>query len=837
MVFADFGLSIDITQERPVTRVGTLDYMAPEVVVCPDKSLPGDNKEKEHLHYNNLVDAWAVGVLAYELIVGRAPFACNNLDASQKHLHKRATIQQILRAQPRFPAWITEPARHFITWALTKDVPKRPSIPQLSLHPWITSHAKMPPKIQPGRAHSFHNLKMWSVPAGENGANDNAGVGRALASHSPPCPKLGAVPEDPWPGCGQTSGSQISSGQTSSGQTSGGEFSGSQTSECNASSEDMAITPGSITVSPFATTTNVDQGEQHPYKSGVVRGDEGSINPQLAGSGGGGSGVFGMPTDQAAAERLRAFVQRCSSVNNIDGLRAVAMQPAEPCQGCFEPGGRFFTPPPKAQQHQPLMQQEYRTLQHQPYPNQQQQQQLRVVQESVLSCVGGVDSTTLADRTQHPKNGMTGMYRAHASGSILGGVNTTSGASPPHMHACLSPDKLAHARPPPMQLVRMPSSSTTLHSSATNMNRSDSCKSLQQYHHGGSCAAAIDGITHKHPKLTDLSHDHLTSPQPMAMSPLGPPGDMKRFGGYFGSTSSSTERGSSSSQEEAGVKPGRRLCDSPSSMSAVSWTSVMSDVNGVTAAGAGGSSTTYHMSPSQGCTDGLYGSSTAGSSGSSQRQQQQHRCPATLEGINDEKCMSSNWGVHSAHYIDLDNGRAPDASSPAVTMNVSAPQHNHPQQRNYPLGAESSPFSHQEHVKVVPFFQTPRASNSDHTPHPLQPPTPVSPPRAPCKVPSCSSLDPRGHILGGGAPEATISPPRCDILYHAAAGAIYPMRPNYQRSQSISLPVSAFEGNDGKEQEGVCQNHTFHSGGNAVPGLGVVGNGLSCFAFLKGNRR
>jgi aurora kinase len=27
---ADFGLSIDATEERPVTRAGTLDYMAPE---------------------------------------------------------------------------------------------------------------------------------------------------------------------------------------------------------------------------------------------------------------------------------------------------------------------------------------------------------------------------------------------------------------------------------------------------------------------------------------------------------------------------------------------------------------------------------------------------------------------------------------------------------------------------------------------------------------------------------------------------------------------------------------------------------------------------------------
>jgi serine/threonine protein kinase len=70
--------------------VGTLDYMAPEVVVCPDKVHPNDHKEKTHLHYTYLVDAWAVGVLAYELTVGRAPF-----DAG----HKRGTIDNILHAQ------------------------------------------------------------------------------------------------------------------------------------------------------------------------------------------------------------------------------------------------------------------------------------------------------------------------------------------------------------------------------------------------------------------------------------------------------------------------------------------------------------------------------------------------------------------------------------------------------------------------------------------------------------------------------------------------------------------------------------------------------------------
>lgn len=51
------------------------DYMAPEVLRCPPKNLPQENKNNAALHYNNSVDAWAVGVFAYELIVGFPPFA------------------------------------------------------------------------------------------------------------------------------------------------------------------------------------------------------------------------------------------------------------------------------------------------------------------------------------------------------------------------------------------------------------------------------------------------------------------------------------------------------------------------------------------------------------------------------------------------------------------------------------------------------------------------------------------------------------------------------------------------------------------------------------------
>eukprot|EP00775_Hariotina_reticulata_P012406 gene12406-12541_t len=184
---ADFGLSIDITQERPVTRVGTLDYMAPEVVICPDKCQPSDHKEKTHLHYTYLVDAWAVGVLAYELTVGRAPF-----DAG----HKRGTIDNILNAQPRFPAWISDTCRHFVTWSLTKDSSKRPGIRQLGEHPWVHQHAgsRLKPPVQTGRAVSFHNLSMYIDPAHKGGMHQ---AGQRLKVHEVRGPEvLAEGPED-----------------------------------------------------------------------------------------------------------------------------------------------------------------------------------------------------------------------------------------------------------------------------------------------------------------------------------------------------------------------------------------------------------------------------------------------------------------------------------------------------------------------------------------------------------------------------------------------------------------------------------------------------------------
>ena len=56
-------------------RLGTIDYIAPEILDCPTKKSPLENKDNPAIGYSNKVDCWSVGVLAYELCCGCPPFA------------------------------------------------------------------------------------------------------------------------------------------------------------------------------------------------------------------------------------------------------------------------------------------------------------------------------------------------------------------------------------------------------------------------------------------------------------------------------------------------------------------------------------------------------------------------------------------------------------------------------------------------------------------------------------------------------------------------------------------------------------------------------------------
>ena len=82
-----------------------------QVLMCPEKSHPAENKDAAHLGYAAGVDAWAAGVLAYELLVGNPPFERES---------RADTFEQILYRRPPYPAWLPAGARAFIAAALTK---------------------------------------------------------------------------------------------------------------------------------------------------------------------------------------------------------------------------------------------------------------------------------------------------------------------------------------------------------------------------------------------------------------------------------------------------------------------------------------------------------------------------------------------------------------------------------------------------------------------------------------------------------------------------------------------------------------------------------------------
>ncbi|KAJ9516181.1 hypothetical protein QJQ45_024610, partial [Haematococcus lacustris] len=180
---ADFGLSIHQGYEVANTRLGTLDYLAPEILACPVKERPDDFKHQPQAWYTSKVDCWSMGVLAYELLTGETPFqavsthtrpsdlkdqvpvrfrmhaavpcaicwtsdpSCRSsrnvecaavtglvhgisrlLALANKQMTPLETLARIQTAEVRFPAHLSEGAIDFISKALTRDPAARPSM-------------------------------------------------------------------------------------------------------------------------------------------------------------------------------------------------------------------------------------------------------------------------------------------------------------------------------------------------------------------------------------------------------------------------------------------------------------------------------------------------------------------------------------------------------------------------------------------------------------------------------------------------------------------------------------------------------------------------------------
>jgi serine/threonine protein kinase len=101
---ADWGSSVYAPPPGSTVSefIGTLDYLAPEMIA--------------RRGYSHRVDNWALGVLAYELIVGKAPFSAEGMDE---------TFVKIARADLRFPSDISADARDLIQRLLRKQPAER----------------------------------------------------------------------------------------------------------------------------------------------------------------------------------------------------------------------------------------------------------------------------------------------------------------------------------------------------------------------------------------------------------------------------------------------------------------------------------------------------------------------------------------------------------------------------------------------------------------------------------------------------------------------------------------------------------------------------------------
>lgn len=131
---ADFGVSaaLDAHDQRRTTFVGTVCYMAPEVL---DPSETGG--------YDVKADTWSLGVTAIELAYGKPPYALNQpmkvIMMLMKHPSPSLDVPEhevkslTLKAGRTFSSAF----KHFVDLCLQKDPRKRPTAQQLLEHNFL----------------------------------------------------------------------------------------------------------------------------------------------------------------------------------------------------------------------------------------------------------------------------------------------------------------------------------------------------------------------------------------------------------------------------------------------------------------------------------------------------------------------------------------------------------------------------------------------------------------------------------------------------------------------------------------------------------------------------
>ncbi|KFD57986.1 kinase domain protein [Trichuris suis] len=115
---SDFGWAVHAPSSRRETLCGTVDYLPPEMV--------------GGMQHDARVDIWSLGVLMYEMLTGKPPFYCSD---------QRETCTRILKCTFKIPDEVSDEAKDLISKLLRLNPDERPSLEEVTKHPFILRHA------------------------------------------------------------------------------------------------------------------------------------------------------------------------------------------------------------------------------------------------------------------------------------------------------------------------------------------------------------------------------------------------------------------------------------------------------------------------------------------------------------------------------------------------------------------------------------------------------------------------------------------------------------------------------------------------------------------------
>ncbi|KAG0736316.1 hypothetical protein G6F62_009233 [Rhizopus arrhizus] len=124
----DFGWSVrtKIVDNRRSTLCGTLDYLPPEMVEGRD--------------HDESVDLWSLGVLLYELVVGKPPFEVS-AKSHQEDVYKE-TYTRIRKVDLKIPDFVSKEAQDLIKKLIQYKAANRLPLRKVLCHPYLKKYVK-----------------------------------------------------------------------------------------------------------------------------------------------------------------------------------------------------------------------------------------------------------------------------------------------------------------------------------------------------------------------------------------------------------------------------------------------------------------------------------------------------------------------------------------------------------------------------------------------------------------------------------------------------------------------------------------------------------------------